>query len=125
MSIPTWLHPLIRLLGLWMIFGGARAIVSYMLLLSSFFDGARQTPFPSTWWVSAVITPSIELAAGLWFFFGTRHVISIVMRGRFAAHCCQHCGYDPGPNRPERCPECARAFPVNQSEPPSSPPASS
>lgn len=76
-------------------------------------------------WLRSIAEYFVPLAAGLWFFFGTRHVISIVMRGRFAAHCCQHCGYDPGPHRPERCPECARAFPVIQSEPPASPPSSS
>lgn len=71
-------------------------------------------------WLRSIAEYFVPLAAGLWFFFGTRQVISILMRGRFAAHCCQHCGYDPGPHRPERCPECARAFPVNQGGPPSS-----
>lgn len=118
--IPNWLHPLVRLFGLWFGISGLRSLVEFTIgQYGSYVWNGSGTP-PLGFWLSNLATPAVELAAGLWFFFGTRYVISIVMRGRFAAHCCQHCGYDPGPNRPERCPECARAFPVNRSEPPSS-----
>ncbi len=117
---PGWLHPLVRLFGLLFAINGIQSASRLIVGDAGLFISGGIRSVPVSWWLSNLAGPSLELAAGLWFFFGTRHVISIVMRGRFAAHCCQHCGYDPGPNRPERCPECARAFPVNPSEPPSS-----
>ena len=117
---PAWLHPLVRLTGLWLIVAyGPFFLTQCVMLVGELVRGdlfARQ----GFSWIGSIAHYGIGFAAGLWFFFGTRHVISIVMRGRFAAHCCQHCGYDPGPNRPERCPECARAFPTDQVSPPSS-----
>lgn len=116
---PSWLHPLVRLAGLWFAINGLQGVMiavrSEWLFVS---QGIRSATLE--WWLSSLAGPAIELAAGLWFFFGTRHVISILIRGGFAAHCCQHCGYDPGPNRPERCPECARLLPVGQTSPPAS-----
>lgn len=122
---PGWLHPLVRLFGLLFAINGMQSSLRVIVGDAALFVSGGIPSAPVSWWLSNLAGPSLELAAGLWFFFGTRQVISILMRGRFAAHCCQHCGYDPGPNRPERCPECARAFPVIQSEPPASPPSSS
>ena len=122
--IPSWLHPSVRLFGLWFTVNGVRSLVEFTIGQYGYYMWNGSGTPPLGFWLSNLATPMVEVIAGLWFFFGTRHVISIIMRGRYAAHCCQHCGYDPGPNRPERCPECARAFHAVPNPPASSTSAS-
>lgn len=115
MKYKTLFRMLMKALGVWVFVEGLFAFINISL---SWFVMSQYQPVPilrytEQWWLSVepVAAPIIQMAIGLYLFFGGAWVANRAFPSNRPY--CAECGYDLRGSA-ERCPECGAAVPQLQ-----------